>query len=112
MLYSPQVRISSTGRAHADNSRKAALLQSTETREQAVMLTAEDLAYASFTYNPRFPALEQKAREEAWVPEFPATTGRIAYCNGRFIHEADTSVTYRRGHRVVTEWHALACVAA
>ena len=112
MLYSPQVRISSTGRAHADNSRKAALLQSTETREQAVMLTAEDLAYASFTYNPRFPALEQKAREEAWVPEFPATTGRIAYCNGRFIHEADTSVTYRRGRRVVTEWHALACVAA
>ena len=112
MLYSPQIRISSNGRAHADNSVKAALLQSTETREQAVMLTAEDMAYTPFTYNPRFPALEQRAAEEAWTPAFPATTGRIAYCNGRFMSAPDTSVTYRRGRRVVTEWHALARVAA
>lgn len=92
---------------------RPALLQSIAVREQVSLLrSAEDMAYARFEYNPRFPALEQKAREEAWVPEFPATTGRIAYCNGRFIHEADTSVTYRRGHRVVTEWHALAGIAA
>ena len=92
---------------------RPALLQSIAVREQVSLLrSAEDMAYARFEYNPRFPALEQKAREEAWVPEFPATTGRIAYCNGRFIHEADTSVTYRRGRRVVTEWHALARVQA
>ena len=92
---------------------RPALLQSIAVREQVSLLrSAEDMAYARFEYNPRFPALEQKAREEAWVPEFPATTGRIAYCNGRFIHEADTSVTYRRGRRVVTEWHALAGIAA
>lgn len=92
---------------------RPALLQSIAVREQVSLLrSAEDMAYARFEYNPRFPALEQKAREEAWVPEFPATTGRIAYCNGQYIHEADTSVTYRRGRRVVTEWHALACVAA
>lgn len=97
----------------APNHARAALLQRAEVREQMSLLrSAEDMALVAFEYNPRFPALEQKAREEAWVPEFPATTGRIAYCNGRFIHEADTSVTYRRGRRVVTEWHALAGIAA
>lgn len=92
---------------------RPALLQSIAVREQVSLLrSAEDMAYARFEYNPRFPALEQKAREEAWVPEFPAVTGRMAWANGRFIHEADTSVTYRRGRRVVTEWHALAGIAA
>ena len=92
---------------------RPALLQSIAVREQVSLLrSAEDMALVAFEYNPRFPALEQKAREEAWVPEFPATTGRIAYCNGRFIHEADTSVTYRRGRKLHTEWHALAGIAA
>lgn len=90
---------------------RPALLQSIAVREQVSLLrSAADMALVAFEYNPRFPALEQKAREDN--PEFPATTGRIAYCNGRFIHEADTSVTYRRGRRVVTEWHALAGIAA
>ena len=90
---------------------RPALLQSVVVREQLSLLrSAEDMTLVSFTYNPRFPALEQRAAKEAWTPAFPAVTGRIAYCNGRFMHTPDTSVTYRRGRRVVTEWHALAGV--
>lgn len=102
-------RVSSNGRLHTLN-HVPALLMSVEAREQAAMLTAEDMAYVGFTYNPRFPALEQAEREAAWTPEFPAISGRIAYCNGVYVHDNMTSVTYRRGRRVVTEWHALARV--
>lgn len=92
---------------------RPALLQSVEVREQMSLLrSAEDMTYVAFEYNPKFPALEQRAAEEAWVPAFPAVSGRIAYCNGRCVREADTSVTYRRGRRLVTEWHALARIAA
>jgi len=88
--------------------RLARLLTPIIEREQAAMLTAEDLAYARFEYNPKFPALEQRAREDN--PQFPAVEGRLAYCSGAYFRAPDTVVSYRRGRRLVTEWHALASV--
>jgi len=90
--------------------RLARLLTPVIEREQRAMLTSDDMqmAYVGFSYDPKFPALEQRAREDN--PEFPAVPGRLAWVNGSYMYQPDTVVSYKRGRKLVTEWHALARV--
>lgn len=90
--------------------RLARLLAPVIETEQRAMLTTDDMqmAYVGFSYDPKFPALEQRAREDN--PDFPAVQGRLAYADGHYFRAPDTVVSYKRGRRLVTEWHALAQV--
>jgi hypothetical protein len=89
--------------------RLARLLAPVIEREQAMITTADmQLAYVGFNYQVA-ALLQPPVLDE---PQFPAISGRIAYCNGRYVSQSDTSVTYRRGRKVTTEWHALARIAA
>jgi hypothetical protein len=97
--------------------RLARLLAPVIEREQlALWYEAPEMRYARFNYEPtRKAALLQPPVPLAPVePEFPAISGRIAYCNGRYISAGETSVLYRpNGRRTFnTEWHALAQVRA
>lgn len=112
MLFAPQVRVSSTGRAHPDNSRKVATLLRAQTQEQAILSTEDrQMSYVGFNYH--MPALEQATLPTAPIePDFPAVPGRLAWVDGGYKYMADTVVSYRRGRRIHTEWHALARVGA
>jgi hypothetical protein len=97
--------------------RLARLLAPVVEREQCAMITTEDLSMAYVGFNYRVAALEQAAVPPAPVPEepqFPAVSGRIAYCNGRYISAGETSVLYKpNGRRTFNdEWHALARIGA
>jgi hypothetical protein len=101
-----------TSRGTPKNDVRCALLQSATEREQITLwYEAPEMRYARFNYEPTRKAalLMPPVPEE---PKFPAVSGRIAYCNGRYVSQPDTSVTYRRGRMVTTEWHALARIAA
>ena len=97
------------GRTRPFAAHRAALLFPVIEREQAAMTTSEDLSMAYVGFNYAVPALEQAALP---TPDFPAVPGRLAYCNGRYLYEADTVVSYKRGRKMVTEWHALAGIRA
>ena len=83
-----------------------AILLAARVEDEVEDLLTGGMRYVKFDYNPQIPRLLQAPPE----PQFPAISGRLAWCNGKFIHEVDTSVTYRRGRKVITEWHALASV--
>ncbi len=96
------------GRIKPFAAQRAFLLFPVVEREQRAMTTSDDreMAYVGFSYDPKFPALEPRAKEDN--PEFPAVPGRMAYCNGRYVYQPDTVVSYKRGRKLITEWHALA----
>lgn len=103
-------RVSSNGRLHTLN-HVPALLMSIETREQLALLReAPEMRYMQFSYAPEPKVTKVPALLAPVEPQFPTISGRMAWCNGKFVSCSDTSVTYRRGRRVVTEWHALAAV--
>ncbi len=92
--------------------RLARLLAPVVEREQA-MITTDDMQMAYVGFNYSVAALEQAALPPAPVePDFPAVHGRLAYANGRYFMAPDTVVSYRKGRRVHTEWHALARIGA
>ncbi len=82
-----------------------------EQEQIALWYEAPEMRYARFNYDvkPKAALFMPPVPEE---PQFPAVHGRLAYANGRYFMAPDTVVSYRKGRRVHTEWHALARIGA